>query len=101
MPVFSWARFSSLFGGVHNLFTFDVYQVGPRKRRMIVLHITPLERTVLECLANGAALREIAGRLGLDEREVELNLTTLFVRMGVRTRAEAVAAAVRRGLLAV
>ena len=38
---------------------------------MFVLHITPLERTVLECLANGAALREIAGRLGIDERDVE------------------------------
>ena len=67
---------------------------------MFVLHITPLERTVLECLSTGAALREIAGRLGLEEREVESNLTTLFARMGVRTRAEAVAAAMRRGLLA-
>jgi DNA-binding CsgD family transcriptional regulator len=67
---------------------------------MLVLHITPVERTVLECLAHGAAIREIAGRVGMDEREVESNLTMLFVRMGVRTRAEAVAAAVRRGLLA-
>jgi len=67
---------------------------------MFVLHITPLERTVLECLANGAALREIAGRVGIDEREVESSLTMLFARMGVRTRAEAIAAAARRGLLA-
>jgi DNA-binding CsgD family transcriptional regulator len=67
---------------------------------MFVLHITPLERTVLEYLANGAALREIAGRLEIDEREVESSLTMLFARMGVRTRAEAIAAAARRGLLA-
>ena len=67
---------------------------------MFVLHITPLERTVLECLAKGAAVREIAGRLGIDEREVESSLTMLFARMGVRTRAEAIAAAARRGLLA-
>jgi len=67
---------------------------------MFVLHITPLERTVLEYLANGAALGEIAGRLEIDEREVESSLTMLFARMGVRTRAEAIAAAARRGLLA-
>ena len=67
---------------------------------MRVLHITPWERSVLEQLASGAATPEIAGRLGIDEREVESNLTMLFARMGVRTRAEAIAAAARRGLLA-
>jgi NarL family two-component system response regulator YdfI len=65
-----------------------------------MLQITPLERTVLECLARDAATIEIARRLAIDEREVESNLATLFARMGVRTRAEAIAAAIRRGLLA-
>jgi DNA-binding CsgD family transcriptional regulator len=67
---------------------------------MRVLHITPWERSVLEQLATDAATLEIARRLGIDEREVESNLSTLFARMGVRTRAEAIAAAIRRGLLA-
>jgi NarL family two-component system response regulator YdfI len=66
----------------------------------VVLHITPWERGVLEQLAMGVATIEIAHRLGMNEPEVESRLTTLFARMGVTTRAEAVIAAVRRGLLA-
>jgi DNA-binding NarL/FixJ family response regulator len=67
---------------------------------MRVLHITPWERGVLEQLAGGAATTDIASRLGLDDREIESSLAMLFARMGVASRTEAVAAAVRRGLLA-
>ena len=67
---------------------------------MMALHITPSERAVLEFLASGAATHEIAHRLGMNEPEIERCLRALFTRMGVRTRAEAVAAAMRRGLLA-
>jgi DNA-binding NarL/FixJ family response regulator len=67
---------------------------------MMALHITPSERAVLEYLAGGAAMHEIAHRLGMNEPEIEKCLQVLFARMGVRTRAEAVAAAMRRGLLA-
>jgi hypothetical protein len=35
----------------------------------------------------------------MDEREIEARLNALFARMGVTGRAEALAAAVRRGLL--
>ncbi len=64
-----------------------------------MLHITPVERAVLECLASGAPTVEIARRLGLKEPEIESSLATLFSRMGVSSRAEAVAAAARRGLI--
>lgn len=66
----------------------------------MVLHITPWERRALEQLANGVAMNEIADRLGMNEPDVESRLNTLFARMGVRTCGEAVAAAMRRGLLA-
>jgi NarL family two-component system response regulator YdfI len=65
-----------------------------------MLHITPWERHVLEQLADGAATPDIARRLGVNDREIETSLTTLFARMGVASRAEAVAVASRRGLLA-
>jgi len=71
------------------------------KETMVVLQITPSERTMLECLASGIALTEIAHRLGTSERQIDMSLQALFVRLGVRTRAEAVASALRRGLLAV
>jgi NarL family two-component system response regulator YdfI len=67
----------------------------------LVLQITPGERVALQLLANGKALNEIAGRLGIGEREADAHLTILFARMGAASRSEAIAAAFRRGLLTV
>jgi len=67
---------------------------------LLVLHITPSERAALECLSNGAAIADIARRLAINEPQVDAFLKALFARMGVTSRTEAVAAAVRRGLLA-
>ena len=66
---------------------------------MVVLKITPSERAVLEWLAKGVALTDIAQRLGTIEHQADVSLQALFVRLGVKTRTEAVASAVRRGLL--
>ena len=68
---------------------------------MVVLKITPSERAVLEWLAKGVALTDIAHRLGTSEHQADVSLQALFVRLGVKTRIEAVASAVRRGLLPV
>jgi DNA-binding NarL/FixJ family response regulator len=65
-----------------------------------VLHITPWERSVLELLANGTDARDMAVRLGIPEIEMHMRLRTLFARMGASTPADAVAAALRRGLVA-
>jgi DNA-binding NarL/FixJ family response regulator len=67
---------------------------------MRVLHITPWERNVLEQLAAGSATTEIARQLGVNDGEIESSLAVLFARMGVANRAEAIASAARRGLLA-
>ena len=63
-----------------------------------MLQITPSERTALELLANGQPITAIAACLGVCVTEVDAHLASLFVRMGVHSRAEAVAAAWRRGL---
>ena len=65
----------------------------------MVLHITPSERLALQLLADGAAASELAGRLGVTELEIEAALRSLFSRMGAASRSQAIAAAVRRGLL--
>lgn len=64
-----------------------------------MLQITPSERLALEWLATGESASEMADRLGLTERELDDLLVALFVRMGVETRREAVAAAIKRGLV--
>jgi len=64
------------------------------------LQITPSERHALQLLASGCTTTDVAVDLGITTIESELLLTRLFAAMRVATRAEAVAAAHRRGLLA-
>jgi DNA-binding NarL/FixJ family response regulator len=68
-------------------------------RRDLVLHITPWERDALELLADGTPTGALAQRFGTSERDVEARLSTLFARMGVSGRSQAVADALRRGLV--
>ena len=49
--------------------------------------------------AQGASPGEIAGCLGTSPCELDTQLAALFLRMGARDQAEAVEAALRRGLL--
>jgi DNA-binding NarL/FixJ family response regulator len=67
---------------------------------MLVLHITPCERAVLQLLADGRASIEIAGRLRISERQLEASLSRLLATMGVRNTREAIDAAIRYGLVA-
>jgi DNA-binding CsgD family transcriptional regulator len=73
--------------------------VQAKKGARVVLQITPTERAALQLLADGKATHEIADRLRVSESTIEAHLRRLFAKMGASTRAEAVAAAIRRGLL--
>ena len=66
---------------------------------MLVLHITPYERAVLQLLADGTASIEIAGRLRISERQLEAGLSRLLATMGARNTPEVIDAAIRRGLV--
>jgi NarL family two-component system response regulator YdfI len=57
------------------------------------------EQQVLAMLAQGAANKEIALRLNISERTVKAHVTGIFNKLGVNSRAEAVAIAMRQGLL--
>ena len=57
------------------------------------------EREVLALLAQGAPNKEIAVRLHIAERTVKAHVTGIFNKLGVNSRAEAVAVALRSGLL--
>jgi DNA-binding NarL/FixJ family response regulator len=58
------------------------------------------EREVLTFLAAGRTNREIAGELSLSLATVKSHLVHVYAKLGVRDRADAVHAAVVRGLLA-
>ena len=61
--------------------------------------LTAREREVLELIAGGRSNREIADALFITEHTVKYHVASLFNRLGVTTRAEAVARAASVGLL--
>src|SRR5262249_26541225 len=66
---------------------------------MSVLQITPAERTALQMLADGLTHHDIASHLRISECVLDAELRTLFERMGVVERNQAIADAVRRGVV--
>jgi DNA-binding CsgD family transcriptional regulator len=60
--------------------------------------LTEREREVVELLCQGLKNVEIAGRLSRSVRTVENHLAAAFSKLGVSTRTEAVAAALRMGI---
>ena len=63
------------------------------------LGLTGRELEVLEGVAQGERSKEIAVRLGITERTVKAHLTSIYNKLGVDSRAAAVAAAAQRGWL--
>jgi DNA-binding NarL/FixJ family response regulator len=60
-------------------------------------HLTRREAEVLKLAARGMGNRDIAGYLGLAERTVKGHLMSIFSKLGVGSRTEAVHEALRRG----
>jgi len=72
-------------------------QVQPLPHAPGVLDRRSLE--VLQLLAEGAATREISKRLGYSERTIKAIIREIHVGLGARTRAQAVATALRERLI--
>jgi DNA-binding CsgD family transcriptional regulator len=60
-----------------------------------LLELTPREREILELLAEGLRVKQIAERLSLSPATVHTHVRNAIARMEVDTRTEAVALAVR------
>lgn len=61
--------------------------------------LTEREREVLAGVARGERNKEIAARLGLTRRTIDTYLGNIFTKLGVDSRASAVAVALEHGLL--
>ena len=63
----------------------------------IVDPLTPREREVLQLAAEGLANKQIALSLGISEHTVKFHLSSLYTKLGVTSRTEAIRAGARRG----
>lgn len=61
--------------------------------------LTTRQQQVLEFLSEGKTVSQIASRLGISPRTVETHVATLYRRLGVNTRVQAVSQAARLGLV--
>ena len=61
--------------------------------------LTPREHEILGMLAEGLPNKLIASRLGISDHTVKTHLEAIFEKLGASNRADAVARAVRMGLL--
>jgi NarL family two-component system response regulator YdfI len=61
--------------------------------------LTDRELEVLRGVAQGERSKEIALRLGITERTVKAHLASIYNRLGVDSRAAAIAVAAQRGIL--
>jgi len=64
-----------------------------------VLNLSPREREILTFLAHGKSQREISSALAISPKTVATHIQHLLSKLGVHSRAQAVAAAYRFGLV--
>jgi len=62
-------------------------------------HLTPRQRQILAQLARGHSTEQIAASLGVAPHTVRNHIRRLLYALGVHSRLEAVALAVREGLV--
>ena len=65
----------------------------------VVDPLTEREREVLQLTAEGLANKQIAAVLQISENTVKFHLSSLYTKLGVTSRTEAVRAGARRGLI--
>jgi two-component system NarL family response regulator len=78
--------------------------VPPKVAAKLVAHVTNVRLTrrelaVLRLLAAGNSNREIGDALGISDGTVKIHVTHLFAKLDVTSRTEAIATALRRGLV--
>ena len=61
--------------------------------------LTPREREVLDMLASGLSNKEIAWRMKISEHTVKSHVASIFAKLDVSTRTEAVTQGIRKGLV--
>jgi DNA-binding NarL/FixJ family response regulator len=70
---------------------------APGQSEAVIDSLTGREREVLQLAAEGLANKQIAAALEISEHTVKFHLSSLYAKLGVTNRTEAVRAGARRG----
>lgn len=63
--------------------------IGQRKGELSLRELTPREKEVLELLTEGLSTPEIGGRLSISPQTVKNHISSIYTKLGVRNRVEA------------
>ena len=74
----------------------DIPQAG---RTSVMKELSEREIEVLQCVSEGKSNKEVAEQLSISEKTVKAHLRTIFRKLEVSDRAQAVAEAMRKGLV--
>ncbi|MNP58603.1 Response regulator protein VraR [compost metagenome] len=61
--------------------------------------LTDKEKIILQLVARGYKSKEIAYDMGVTERTIKAYLTSIYSKLGVESRSQAVAIAMERGII--
>jgi two-component system NarL family response regulator len=73
--------------------------VAQLANRVSVTELSPRESEVLQWMAEGLANKQISGKLGIALGTVKVHVANILVKLDAQSRSEAVAIAIRRGLI--
>jgi DNA-binding CsgD family transcriptional regulator len=65
----------------------------------LVEPLTPREMEVIQLMAQGLANKQIALALGISEHTVKFHLSSLYAKLGISSRTEAVKRGIELGLI--
>jgi DNA-binding NarL/FixJ family response regulator len=70
-----------------------------RENEKLTVELTEREKEVLQYLSRGLANKQISQALAISEHTVKFHLSSIYAKLGVANRAEAVRAGIQRGLI--
>jgi DNA-binding NarL/FixJ family response regulator len=76
----------------------NAYRNGRNRRTVTAADLTPRQREVLQLLAKGYAVKDIAASLDISPKNVEYHKYRIMELLGIKTLAELVRYAVQQGL---
>ena len=84
---------------VHNGEHYTPPEIAVRVGARLLAQLSPREVEVLQVLAQGRSNKEIAAQLGVAEGTVKIHCASIFGKLGVSDRTQAVVESIKRGLV--